>query len=93
MTDGELNRLALKRLREQRGAALAQAQARLKEQSRITNELLKRLAEGPKTVPALAAELGLPTATVFWQLIALKKYGKVAEGEQEGSYFQYRLSE
>ncbi len=93
MSDTAKNREALKLLREQRGEALGQAQARLKEQTRIVKELTGLLQEEPRTVPALAEAMKLPTQTVFWHLIALKKYGKVAEAEQEGDYFRYRLSE
>jgi len=92
MTDKEKNREALKTLREQRRAALELAQTRLKDQIKTVNELTRILQQGPRTVPALAMEAKLPTATVFWHLIALKKYGKVVEGDQEGNYFQYRLA-
>ncbi|HEX2988214.1 MAG TPA: winged helix-turn-helix domain-containing protein [Chloroflexota bacterium] len=82
---------ALKRLREQRAGALPELQARLKDQIKVTNEITRLLKEGPRTVPALAEATGMPTQTVFWQLMALKKYGRVAEGEQDGDYFEYRL--
>ena len=82
---------ALKLLREQRGPELAVAQARLKEQVKIAAELTRLLRERPMTVPDLAAAASLPTETVFWHLMAMRKYGKVVEGEQAGDYFQYRL--
>jgi predicted transcriptional regulator len=85
------NREALKALREQRPAETEAVQARLKEQMKIEREITQLLKEGPKTVPAVAEATGFPTQTVFWHLIALKKYGKVVEAEQEGDYFQYRL--
>lgn len=81
----------LKRLREQQAGELPALQARLKEQIRLTNEITRLLKDGPRTVPALAEAAGMPTQTVFWQLMALKKYGKIAEGEQDGDYFEYRL--
>ena len=86
------NRDALKLLRERRGAQVEAAQARLKEQIRVENEIARLLKGGGVTVPSLAEATGLPTQTIFWHLTALKKYGKVVEGEQEGDYFQYRLS-
>jgi DNA-binding transcriptional ArsR family regulator len=85
------NREALTALREQRAAETEAAQARLKEEVKIEREITRVLKEGPKTVPALAEATGLSTRAVFWHLIALRKYGKVAEAEQEGDYFQYRL--
>ncbi len=87
------NREALKLLREQRAAQVEAAQARLKEQIKVDNEITRVLKEGAATVPVLAEATGLPAQTVFWHLIAFKKYGKVVEGAQEGDYFQYRLSE
>jgi len=93
MSDAVKNREALRALREQRSAELESARARLKEQARVASDLVRLLKEGPRTVPALAEGTGLPTETVFWHLIALKKYGKVVEAEQEGDYFKYRLSE
>ncbi len=86
------NREALKALREQRPAETEAAQARLKEQVKIVNEITKLLKQGPRIVPAIADATGLPTQTVFWHVIALKKYGKVVEGDQDGDYFQYRLT-
>jgi predicted ArsR family transcriptional regulator len=86
------NREALKALREQRPVETEAAQARLKEQVNIQREIVRVLKEGPMTAPALAEAIGYPTNTVFWHLIALKKYGDVVEAAQEGDYFQYRLT-
>jgi hypothetical protein len=85
------NREALKALREQRAAQTEGVQRRLKEQIKIVNQLTQWLKEGPRTVPGLAEATGFPTQTVFWHLMALKKYGRVVEAGQEGDYFQYRL--
>jgi hypothetical protein len=85
------DRAALKSLRERRGADLEATQAQLKEQIRVNRDLTRLLEAGPKTVPALAEALGMPTDKVFWHLIAMKKYGQIAEGEQDGDYFQYRI--
>ena len=85
------NREALKSLRESRATETEAAQAKLKEQIKAVNEITKLLKEGPRTVPAISEATGLPTQTVFWHVMALKKYGKVAEADQDGDYFQYRL--
>ncbi len=82
---------ALKRLREERAAQLPAIQARLKEQVKATNEITRLLKESPRTVPELAEATGIPSQTVFWYLMGLKKYGRVAEGDQDGDYFRYRL--
>lgn len=91
MSGKEVSAEALKRLREERAGQLPAIQARLKEQVKATNEITRMLKERPRTVPELAEATGLPTQTAFWYLMGLKKYGSVAEGEQDGDYFQYRL--
>ena len=65
----------------------------VKEQNRIRRLINKSLEEGPKTVPAIAEATNLPSRMVFWHVIAMKKYGKVAEGSMEGDYPAYRLIE
>lgn len=85
------NREALKALKERRGPETEAVQTRLKEQIKIVNEITRMLKDGPQTVPAIADATGLSTQTVFFHVMGLKKYGKVAEGDQDGDYFQYRL--
>ena len=64
---------------------------RVKEQNRIEKQIAETLKDSPKTVPEISQATGLPTETVFWYLMALKKYGKVMEGQQKDSYFAYEL--
>ena len=86
------NKEALKALREQRAVETEAVQTRLKAQVKMVNAITAALKNGPQTVLALAQATGLPTETVFWYLMSMKKYGKVAEGDQDGDYFQYRLT-
>jgi predicted Rossmann fold nucleotide-binding protein DprA/Smf involved in DNA uptake len=83
----------LRGLKASRRTSVERVQAHVKEQNRIEHQITKALGNGPKTVPEIAQETGLPTQTVFWFLMALKKYGKVAEGEKQDSYFTYALKE
>jgi predicted transcriptional regulator len=83
----------LKALRESRGEIVERVGFRVKEQTRIQKQIAGALKDGPKTVPKISQETGLPTETVFWYLMALKKYGKVTEGQQKDSYFAYELKE
>ena len=62
---------------------------KMKEQRKIVGRIKEQLGEGPKTVPEMASALGLPSSDIMWYVAALKKYGEVAEGEKEGSYFRY----
>jgi predicted transcriptional regulator len=81
----------LKALRESRGEIVERVRSRVKEQNRIEKQIAETLKDGPKTVPEISQETGLLTETVFWYLMALKKYGKVTEGQQRDSYFGYEM--
>jgi len=70
-------------------------QARLKEQQ-LTRKALRRALQGePRTVPALAAELGVPEHDVLWHIAAMKKYGDVVEAglDEDWEYYLYTLPE
>ena len=84
-------REALKALREQRAGILEGAQQRLKEQVRRRKEIRAALKDGPHTAPEVAAATGIPTAMVFWDLMAMKKYGLVVEVDEDGDYYRYQL--
>lgn len=52
------------------------------------------LEHGPKTVPEIAAGLGCPGKEVVFWVMAMRRYGKLAERgrpDDEG-YFQYELT-
>ncbi len=83
----------LKRLREQHADSVARTQALYKEQRRIQQEICKIIRDTPKTVPDVAAAIGLPTHEVLWHLTAMKKYGIVAESGMCGDYPLYRKVE
>jgi predicted Rossmann fold nucleotide-binding protein DprA/Smf involved in DNA uptake len=53
--------------------------------------ILAALAEGPLTVPEIAAKIGAPAhETVFW-VMGLRRYGWLAEikGSEDDGYFRY----
>jgi predicted Rossmann fold nucleotide-binding protein DprA/Smf involved in DNA uptake len=83
----------LKIFRERMGGLTEQKKTMAKEQRDATRALEKALKAGPRTVPQLAAETGIPAAKVFWFLMALRKYGKVAEAGRIGDYYLYRWKE
>ncbi|MCX6012695.1 MAG: MarR family transcriptional regulator [Chloroflexi bacterium] len=66
---------------------------RLKEDNTVRDRIVMQLKEGNKSVPEIAAAAGLDTAAVFWHIVAMRKYGKVAEAEMKGDYPSYRLVE
>jgi hypothetical protein len=80
-------------LRERRGGVPKDLLAANREQKRLLRRLKDALRGGPRTVPEVADETGLPTDVVFWHLMALKKFGEVVEDEPRGDYCAYRLGE
>lgn len=83
----------LKRLRAHRQETVQRVAAEVKAQKKIVAALTKSLRNGPKTVPEMAEETGLPLHEVLWWTASLKKYGILQEAEKQGAYFAYRLSE
>lgn len=55
-------------------------------------EILHRLADGPREVGRLAAELGLPQPNVSQHLAVLRNAG-VIEAERDGREVRYRLAD
>ncbi|MEW6140681.1 MAG: winged helix-turn-helix domain-containing protein [Thermodesulfobacteriota bacterium] len=82
---------ALKGLRQARKETIDSVRERVKKNREIRKTLSEALSDGPKTVPELAQATGIPSQYVLWHLTSMKKYGKVAEGDPSGDYFQYVL--
>jgi hypothetical protein len=78
-------------LRDRMGGVSKELQASVKEQGRIRKLLRGALAGGPRTVPELGAECELPTTTVLWHLMAMRRYGQVVEAGEAGDYVRYAL--
>jgi len=83
---------ALQKLRQARKPIIAAVTARVKTQKQAIAAIKAELQQGDRTVPELAAATGLPSEVVLWYIASMKKYGEVAEGQQDGSYFRYRLA-
>lgn len=81
-------------LRHQHQAEVSRAQALLKEQQRVRKTLREAMQSGPRTVPQLAEDTGLPACEVLWHVTAMKKYGLAEEAgmDEEDAYCLYRLS-
>ena len=78
-------------LRERVGGPSAELRAAFKEQQRVRKLLRQALAAGPKTVPQLAAACALDAAVVLWHVMALRRYGGVAESGLDGDAPVYAL--
>jgi predicted transcriptional regulator len=70
-----------------------QAQALLKEQKKMQQEICALLRLQPATIPEVAQATGLSSDKVLWFMAALKKYGIVVEAGMCGDYPLYRKSE
>lgn len=55
-------------------------------------ELIEQLAQGPRSVEALAAKLSLPIANVSQHLQAMRRAGLVTS-ERDGKFVNYRLAD
>jgi predicted transcriptional regulator len=83
----------LKILRERMGGVSEQKKAWSKQQRAEVKVISEALQQGPRTVPEIAARVKLPGPTVLWYVMALKRYGKVAESGRAGDYYQYEWKE
>ena len=89
----EKKKKPLQILKEKIGPVPKERQEKVKEHTKIKSSIKKALKEGPLTIPEIAESTGLPSPTVLWHLMSMKKYGKVAEREQSGDYLKYGLIE
>ena len=81
----------LKKLRDERGTAVDAAVERNKLRQAVRKQVRAALAEGPATVPALAAATGLASKDVLWHVAAMRKYGDLVESGMDGDYCTYSL--
>ena len=81
-------------LRKERTDQYKRAQAMLKQQQAERRLLEKAIRDGPRSVPQLAAQTGIPTHEVLRHIASMKKYGIVAEAglDESGDYFLYSLA-
>jgi predicted transcriptional regulator len=82
---------AIQILRERRGGVPKALVERNRERTAVRRKLIQALQSGPKTVPELARDTGLPRHLVFWHLTAMRKYGTVREADECDQYFSYAL--
>ena len=85
------NRAAvLKELRSEHSETVARTQDLLKEQKKVQKLICQSIRETSKTVPEIAAEVGMPTHEVLWYLTGYKKYDIVVEEGICGEYVLYK---
>jgi hypothetical protein len=81
----------LKKLRSERASHLKEVQTRVRDTALLRNKIRKALKEGPETIPHLAESIDETTDRTLWMIMEMRTYGMVAEDEQDGDYFKYRL--
>jgi hypothetical protein len=78
--------------KERHGQAPADLLERVREQNHRKAAVKRALAAGPMTPPEIAAAVEISPREALWMVIALRKYGVVVEGGQDGDYVRYALS-
>ena len=61
----------------------------------MKDRIAAALADGPKTIPEIAALLGAPSPEVTQWVMAMRRFGKLEEmpKPKADDYFQYKLTE
>ena len=83
----------VKVFRERMGGLTEEKKAMAKDQRDTMKAIQGALKNGPRTVPEISAETKIPSQKVLWYVMAMKRFGKVAEAGQAGDYFRYGLKE
>lgn len=78
-------------LRERRGGMSKELKEYFNAQQRIKKAVRAALAAGPRTVPQIAGESGVPPADVLWHVMAMRRYGEITDGPEQDGYVLYRL--
>ena len=63
----------------------------VREEPVMRGRILAALADGPRTVPEIAAAIGQPTHEVVFWVMGMRRYGHVQEvkGATDEGYFRY----
>jgi len=84
---------AVKRLRRERKQKIKEIATLVQSQKNDVKAIKDQLKNKVGTVPQIARETGISANKVLWYIAALKKYGEISEGEKDGGYFRYVLTE
>jgi hypothetical protein len=88
---GPKPRRPIDELRERRGGVSPALKSYFSEQQKTFKALRTALANGPRTIPQLARECGLPPPVVTWHLMAMRRYGEVVDGPEQDRHLLYIL--
>ncbi len=88
----QMDKDALKKLREERRIWVENAKKSIKAQNQIIKLIKAQIGDAAKTIPEIAQATDLPTSQVLLYISGLKKYGEVVEVDKDGDYFKYGLA-
>jgi hypothetical protein len=83
----------LKVFRERMGGLTEAKRDAGKDQRETLKVITEALKAGPRTVPEIAGATQLPAQKVMWFVMAMKRYGTLAEAGRAGDYLRYGLKE
>ena len=65
----------------------------LRDEMYMRHQIIKILAEGPKTIAGIAGELGYPSDEVLRWVMGMRRYGLIIEmpKARADDYYQYKL--
>lgn len=78
-------------LRERQGGISKELKEYFNAQQRARKAIKAALQAGPKIVPQIAQEAGIPAGDVLWHLMAMRRYGELREGPEQDGYVLYGL--
>jgi hypothetical protein len=81
----------IEELRDRRGGLSPELKTFVSEQQKVFKAVRAALAKGPRTVPQLAQECGLPAPIVMWHVMAMRRYGEVLDGPEQDRHLLYIL--
>ncbi len=82
----------LKGFRQRMGLS-EEKKAWAKDQRDTMKAIREALKQGPLTIPEIVSRANLPGVKVVWHVMAMKRYGQVAEAGQSGDCYRYELKE
>ncbi len=84
----------MKAYRDRTGAKVPDALRELRKRQAVeSGKILRALKAGPRTVPEIAKETGLPSPLVVWYVMTFAKEKTVRTGEKTADgFFRYALA-
>ncbi len=79
-------------LRTRHGGISKQLREYFTERQRVRKAVKSALANGPRSIPELAAACEIPPPRAMWHVMAMRRYGEVVEAGERDDYVLYALN-